>query len=1038
MKTTKNYIVVFLTLLLSSLSALAQYNGGSASGYSAEELNTTSCSIPAHFYVYFGGNNDGTTVDELSNTACGIPPSFFAYQGGDNDGATVDELGATICGIPPSFYAYLGGENDGAATDEFLLGLCPFPPSFYAYFGGSGDGFIMDVTAPVCPITPPIASFIASATNACLGQSVTFTDTSTNLPSNWSWTFAGGTPATSALQNPIIQYSSAGTYAVTLAATNYNGTDTITLAGYITVTAYPTVLTVSPASRCDSGTLTLSATANAGTLNWYAAVTGGAVLATGTAFTTPSLSTTTTYYVGATNGNCNSTRTAVIATVNTTPTLLTTTPNSRCGTGTLTLSATASAGNTIWYATPTGGTALATSNSYTTPAIAVTTTYYVEATTSSCTSPRNAVVATVNVFPSVLTTTPGSRCDTGTVTLGAAGNAGTLNWYANASGGSILGSGTSFTTPTISATTTYYVEAATATCSSPRIAVLATASVSPTITSTTPAARCDAGSLTLLAASSAGSAVWYAVATGGTALASANSFTTPNIAATTVYYVEAVNGSCVSNRIAVTATINPSPTITATTAATICGGDAFTITATASAGTLAWYNLPSGGLLQGSGNTFSLSNWNTTTTFYVQATDGSCQSARIPVVVTVNERLFNTVTAPASHCGTGTLILGVTYTVGTIQWFANATGGLALATGSTYTTPTLSATTTYYAEAVNNGCVSATRIPILATVDDIPLITSTTPNSRCGTGNVTLQATANVGTLGWFASATGGSALAFGSSFTTGVQTVSVTYYVEVSNGTCISPRTAVNATIYTAVMVLSTAGASRCDSGTLTLSASIDNTGTLQWYANASGGAVLATGPNFTTPILNATTTFYVEATNGDCISPRVAVTASIVPTAAPGGFNNQTFCAGETVGLIAADGTNLVWYDTLTGGNVISNATVLVSGNTYYGSQTVGSCESPSRLAVTLTLGNCLATDAFVLNQLQWYPNPVTDILTIVHSEPMTNITVIDMLGRILYAAKSHSLEEHLDLSRFPTGTYLVQVHLDRGLQTFKVIKK
>ena len=86
MTTTKNYIVVFLIILLTHLSSFAQYNGGNSSGSFSEELSMTSCGIPANFNAYFGGFNDGTAVDELSSTACGFPPSFFAYHGGMEDG----------------------------------------------------------------------------------------------------------------------------------------------------------------------------------------------------------------------------------------------------------------------------------------------------------------------------------------------------------------------------------------------------------------------------------------------------------------------------------------------------------------------------------------------------------------------------------------------------------------------------------------------------------------------------------------------------------------------------------------------------------------------------------------------------------------------------------------------------------------------------------------------------------------------------------------------------------------------------------------
>ena len=76
-------------------------------------------------------------------------------------------------------------------------------------------------------------------------------------------------------------------------------------------------------SRTLAGTISLSATTGTGiTADWYAAATGGNVLSGGSgtlSFTTPNISTTTTYYVQARNsstGCVSSTRTAVIATVN--------------------------------------------------------------------------------------------------------------------------------------------------------------------------------------------------------------------------------------------------------------------------------------------------------------------------------------------------------------------------------------------------------------------------------------------------------------------------------------------------------------------------------------------------------------------------------------------------------------------------------------------------------------------------------------------------------------------------------------------------
>jgi PKD repeat protein len=1038
MKTTKLYLVVCLTFLLTQFNAFAQYNGGNSNGSTANELSNTSCSIPSHFYAYFGGVNDGSGVEELSTTSCGTAAFQFAYMGGTADGAATEEISTTACGIPPSFFAYMGGNNDGAGVETFEANVCPFPPQFYAYFGGDGDGFTMDKTAPICPTQPPVTDFTASATSICVGQSVTFTDTSTNIPSAWTWTLPGGTPNSSTVQNPTVVYNTPGTYSVTLQAANFNGLDTKIVTNMITVTAFPTITGTTPASRCDTGTVTLGATASAGTLNWYAAATGGSTLGTGTSFTTPSISTSTTYYVETVNAGCSSARTAVIATVNTTPSLTSTTPGSRCDTGSVTLNATASAGNTIWYANATGGSVLASGSNFVTPSLSVSTTYYVEASTGSCTSPRTAVIATVNTTPIITSTTPATRCDSGTVTLSAIANSGDLNWYAAATGGSSLGTGSSFITPSLTGTTTYYVAASNANCTTARIAVVASVNSTPTISANSNS-RCDAGTISLSVTASAGTVSWYANASGGSALGTGISFTTPSISVTTTYYAEAVNGSCSSARIPVIATVNTSPTITATTPDTICSGETFTISAVASAGNLAWYNVASGGLVQGTGNTYSLTNLSSSFTFYVQAINGPCQSVRTPVLVTVNQTPSIINANGASRCGIGTVTLSATYTNGTINWYDAASGGNLVFTGSNFVTPSLSTTTTYYVEAVNGTCVSTVRTPITANVNAIPAVTSTTPAARCGTGSVALTATSSVGTLVWYSVNTGGSALGTGTTFTTPNISSTTTYYVEATNGTCTSTRVAVIATIDSAQTITSTTPASRCDNGTLTLSAAATG-GTLNWYANATGGSVLASGSNFVTPSLSVSTTYYVEVTNGTCTSSRIAVTASIIPVSAPIGNANQQFCTGETVGLLViTSGSNIVWYTAATGGVVVPNNTVLVSGTTYYASQNNGTCESQTRLAVTVTNGTCLGNTEYDVPVVKLYPNPTIDFVTISSTAIINKIEVVSLLGQLIFTDNINEMETKIDLTRFASGTYLIRVTDEEDqFQTFKVIKK
>ena len=78
------------------------------------------------------------------------------------------------------------------------------------------------------------AAFTATSTNGSKPFSTIFTDQSTNTPTSWLWNFGDNT-ATSTLQNPSHTYTVAGTYSVTLTATNNNGSNTLTKTNYINV-----------------------------------------------------------------------------------------------------------------------------------------------------------------------------------------------------------------------------------------------------------------------------------------------------------------------------------------------------------------------------------------------------------------------------------------------------------------------------------------------------------------------------------------------------------------------------------------------------------------------------------------------------------------------------------------------------------------------------------------------------------------------------------------------------------------------------------
>ncbi|MCR9170996.1 MAG: M43 family zinc metalloprotease [bacterium] len=81
------------------------------------------------------------------------------------------------------------------------------------------------------------ARFSANRTSVCVGESVDFSDDSFNAVTSRTWTFQGGTPATSTAENPTVTYNTPGIYEVEMTATDGTTSLTETKTGYIRVLA---------------------------------------------------------------------------------------------------------------------------------------------------------------------------------------------------------------------------------------------------------------------------------------------------------------------------------------------------------------------------------------------------------------------------------------------------------------------------------------------------------------------------------------------------------------------------------------------------------------------------------------------------------------------------------------------------------------------------------------------------------------------------------------------------------------------------------
>ena len=118
---------------------------------------------------------------------------------------------------------------------------------------------------PAASSGKPSVKFGADKTTICVGESVTFTDSSTNSPTSLLWTFTGGSPASSAASKPVVSYSTAGTYAVKLKATNASGSDSLTKTAFISVSAAPNAALGAFSALCsNSPTQTLTGGTPAG------------------------------------------------------------------------------------------------------------------------------------------------------------------------------------------------------------------------------------------------------------------------------------------------------------------------------------------------------------------------------------------------------------------------------------------------------------------------------------------------------------------------------------------------------------------------------------------------------------------------------------------------------------------------------------------------------------------------------------------------------------------------------------------------------
>jgi gliding motility-associated-like protein len=287
-------------------------------------------------------------------------------------------------------------------------------------------------------------------------------------------------------------------------------------------------------------------------------------------------------------------------------------------------------------------------------------------------------------------------------------------------------------------------------------------------------------------------------------------------------------------------------------------------------------------------------------------------------------------------------------------WYTTATGGTGSTTAPTPSTSTVG-TVNYYVSQTTGTC-EGPRALIAVNVGALPATPIvTTPVLYCQ-GATAIPLTATGTNLLWYVAATGGTGSTTAPTpLTTTVG--STTYYVSQSNNGCESPRASIVVTINALPPAPTvTTPVVYCQGAT---AVALTATGTnLLWYLAATGGAGSATAPTPSTATVGSTI-YYVSQTNASsCEGLRASITVTVnVTPPAPTVTTPVVYCQGATATPLTATGTNLLWYTAATGGTGSTTAptpsTITVGSQTYYVSQTTGSCEGP-RASITVTINS------------------------------------------------------------------------------------
>ncbi|WP_295713791.1 PKD-like domain-containing protein [Mucilaginibacter sp.] len=907
--------------------------------------------------------------------ACYGTPVTLSVSGGDN------------------FRWYTSISSTNAINTGPTLSIAALTNTVTYYVEADVNGCVSQRTAVTATVTaaPTVPTITGNNLAICAGSVITLHATTPAGVVEWYNTPSGGTPLISSPDYTTQPLTANTTFYV---QTSLNNCESSRVPVTVTVNPMPAAPAQQTVNACYNSSAHLNVGATTVIYQWYADAGGKHFLKQGNTYDTPVLTHDVTYYVMTINAGCSSALSPVNVIVSPpvlAPSVLT--PPITCYGSSAELTVTSPGGIYQWFKTATDNNALPTTENgkFTTPPLTNTTTYYVQTTIGGCTSPRT--VVEIPVFGQIPTplTHDATTCAGNSATLTATGANGDYMWYD--AGGNLVNAGSIFNTPALTANTSYYVQVTVNGCTSQR--AIANVIVSPLPNEPivgSDVTICPGNKANLSASVPAGQTIkWYDVPTGGSSIYTGNAYTTPLLYNNTTYYVENVSGTCSSTRKAINVIMDVTSTRFQYPSGTVATTGANPTPSILNPTTDDVFSAAPAGIVFLNNSTGQINiSASAPGTYSVTLTSSGACSGAYTSSITISDMPKTDFTYNTPICRDGvnplpSFLPGASAGVFTATpvglVFANKnTGEIDLANSKS---GTYSITSTIPPSGNFAGVFSSSPITI-----DEPVRVSAGANRNVPINTpVTLEGIISGATGTWSGGAGSFSDVNDPHAVYTpalGESNVQLTFLSNNPPGPC-QRKSALVTIVFNNMPPAPTVKPAGICAGTSTILKATAPGGTYNWYKDATGGSSLRSDPNFQTPVLTATTTYYVETTFNGLTSPRTPVTVTVydIPPTPVLASDIVTICSGGTAQIIASGSPGTYQWFNETGqpvavGNTLQ--TTPLTTTTFYTVQSV--------------IGQCVSAMKKVVVQVNQVPNITSSLFDFVcSSNPLNYIITADL---------------------------------------------